>query len=250
MEFNVFKYVLILVRITTFIVVCPSFSIKGLPNQYKVGLSSILSWFIYMALPVMEPLNDLMVLGFLSIREALFGLALGYVTLLIFTALEIAGQLVDFQAGFSMAQTIDPSTGINAAHYGRFYYWMGICVFFLLDMHHVVISTLIRSFEYVPLGEITFVGLTTNAILRIFSNIFELAVNLAVPLVLVVLVIDVVLGIVSRTIPQINVLMLGMPIKAMASYIAMLLSISWYLNRIGSILSLIPEYLRGIMNLF
>lgn len=250
MEFQVYKYILILVRITAFVVVCPAISFKGLPNTFKVGLSSVLSLFIYFALPEMEVIENLLVLGMFSLREVFFGLAIGYVTNLFFAAIEIAGHFVDFQSGFSMAQTFDPNIGIRGAHYGRIYYWISICVFFLLDMHHKVISTLIRSFEYVPLGEITYQGLTVEAILGIFSRIFELAFNLAAPIIIVVLVIDVVLGVISKTIPQINVLMLGMPIKAAASFLAVLMSLSWLLSKMGDIIQLIPEYLVGMMNLF
>ncbi len=66
----------------------------------------------------------------LVIKETLFGLAIGYVTQLIYGIMEIAGQLIDFQVGFSMASVYDPSLGRNASNYGKMYYWLSICVFF------------------------------------------------------------------------------------------------------------------------
>ncbi|NLL80709.1 MAG: flagellar biosynthetic protein FliR [Tissierellia bacterium] len=249
MGFHFSKYILIVIRITAFIVVSPIISMKGIPNAFKLGLSGILALFIYMGLPEMEGMDNLLILAFLSFKEVVLGLAMGYVTSLVFATMDIAGQFVDFQSGFSMSKTFDPIMGINAGNYGSTYYWIGVCAFFILDLHHKLIETLIRSFEYIPLGQSSLSGLTVEAVLTMFSRIFELAFNLAVPMIVVALVVDVVLGVISRTIPQINVLMLGMPLKQMVSYLVMLVSISWLLREAGTIISLLPHYLDGFLKL-
>jgi len=250
MVIQVQKLILILLRITAFIVVSPGFSFKGLPNIYKVALSAALTFLVYMSIPEVELIENMILFGIYAMKETLFGLAIGYVTKLVFSTMEIAGHLVDFQVGFSMASVYDPSMGIQASNYGRLYYWMSICIFFLLDIHHKVISTLIKSFEYVPLNTITFDGFSVEAILNIFSRVFELALNLAAPMIIVVLVTDVVLGVISRTVPSINVLILGMPLKALVSFLAAMVSLSWIMNSMGSIIQLIPGYLEGFINLF
>lgn len=250
MIIQVQKIILILLRISSFIVICPAFSFKGLPNIYKVGLSSVLSFFIYMIVPEMAIENNMYVFFLLAIRETIFGLALGFVTNLVFSAVEIGGQLIDFQVGFSMGSVYDPSLGVQASNYGRLYYWMAICSFFLLDLHHYIISALVKSFEVVPLSTISFSGFGIDAVLSMFSRVFELGLNLAAPMIVVVLVTDVVLAVISRTVPQINVLILGMPLKAMVSFMAFMVSISWILGSIGNILKLIPQYLEGFVRLF
>lgn len=243
------KIILILVRITTFFVVCPGFSFKGLPNILKIALAASLSMMIYFVIPDIQVTEELLLFSMFAMKEALFGLAMGYVTKLIFSIIEIAGSLIDFQVGFSMASVFDASMGINASNYGKIYYWISISIFFLLDMHHKVLETLIKSFEYVPLTEMNISGLTIEAIIIIFSKVFELALNLAAPIIIVLLVTDIVLGIISRTVPQINVLMLGMPLKSMVSFLMTLATLSWLMNSIGNILGTIPEYLNGFMNL-
>lgn len=250
MIIQVQKIILILLRISSFIVICPAFSFKGLPNIYKVGLSSILSFFIYMIVPDMAIEDNMYVFFLFAIRETIFGLALGFVTNLVFSAVEIGGQLIDFQVGFSMGSVYDPSLGVQASNYGRLYYWMAICSFFLLDLHHYIISALVKSFEVVPLSTISFSGFGIDAVLSMFSRVFELGLNLAAPMIVVVLVTDVVLAVISRTVPQINVLILGMPLKAMVSFMAFMVSISWVLSSIGNILKLIPQYLEGFVRLF
>lgn len=244
------KLLLILVRITAFIFLCPGFSFKGLPNTIKIALSFSLSIIIYMVIPEMEILNGTLYFFILIIKEVLFGLSLGYITQLVYGIIEMAGQLIDFQVGFSMASIFDPSMGTTASNYGKVYYWLSICIFFLLDMHHKVLESLLKSFEYIPIGTASFQGITILNILNLFSKSFELALNLAAPLIIVVLITDVVLGIISRTVPQINVLILGMPMKAMLSFFMTMLMLSWLMNAIGNNLHLIPGYLDSFIPLF
>ncbi|MBC8588341.1 flagellar biosynthetic protein FliR [Tissierellaceae bacterium BX21] len=250
MTFQLQKIILIFIRITAFIVICPGFSFKGLPNTFKIGFAISLTLIINSIIPKIDVIDNMFLFLLLNIKETILGLALGFVTNLIFSAAEIAGNLVDFQVGFSMASVYDPSVGTTAANYGKMYYWISISVFFLLDMHHKVITALVKSFDYIPLNTVSFNNYNAKAIVSLFSEVFELALNLAIPIIIVVLVTDIILGIISKTVPQINVLMLGMPVKAMVSYIITLLTLSWLINSIGNTIQLIPENLEGFMNLF
>ncbi|MBC8590288.1 flagellar biosynthetic protein FliR [Wansuia hejianensis] len=243
------KLIYIFMRITAFIVICPGFSFKGLPNIFKIGLSFSISIIIYMIIPAIEVEPNMLYFFILVIKEILLGLAMGYITKLIFAAMEIAGQMVDFQVGFSMASVFDPSMGTTASNYGKAYYWLSICVFFLLDMHHKIINALILSFNYIPVTEVGFTGFHTKSIVNLFSLIFELAFNVAAPIIVVVLIVDILLGVISKTVPQINVLMLGMPIKTMISFFISMIMLSWLMKSFGSIIGLIPEYLEAILSL-
>ncbi len=250
MVIQIQKLVLILIRITAFIVVSPGFSFKGLPNTLKVAISVSLSMMVYSLIPDLPTTDSLFVLFMWAIKETLFGLGLGYVTSLIFTTMEIAGQLVDFQVGFSMASIYDASMGMQASYFGKIYYWITISVFFLLNMHHIMLETLIKSFEYIPLATIDIGAFKAEGIVVMFSNIFELALNLAAPIIIVVLITDIILGVISRTVPQINVLMLGMPLKTMVGFTITMFTLSYLMNSITNIVIIIPEYMYKFMQLF
>lgn len=250
MVIDVQKLILILVRITSFILVCPGFSFKGLPNIFKIALSASITIMVYMVTPELVVPDELLYFFILAVKEVLFGLAIGYVSKLVFATIEIAGQLIDFQVGFSMASVYDPSMGANASNYGRIYYWISICIFFILDMHHKIIATLIQSFTYIPLGTPNIGSISIEGIVNLFAIIFELALNLAAPMIIVVLVTDMVLGVISKTVPQINVLMLGMPLKATVSFFFTLITLSWITSRIGNILETIPGYMEGFVRMF
>ena len=239
------KLLLIFLRMTSFIVICPGFSFKGLPNTFKLALSLGFTAIAYMTLGPVEIISSYLLFFMLCIKEVLVGLAIGYITNLIFGTVEMAGQLVDFQAGFSMAAIYDPNMGSKASNYGRLYYWMSICVFFIFNFHHKFIESVISSFEYIPLDAIEFTNLGLESIVGLFSMVFELAVNLAVPMIIVVLMVDMVLGIISKSVPQINVLMLGMPMKTMVSFFFTLLIMTWVLETMGNVISLGPEYMRS-----
>lgn len=250
MVFELNKFILILVRITSFIVICPCFSFKGLPNTFKIGLAFSLSILVYTLTPYVEVTEDLLFLFLLIIKESLFGLGLGYVTKMIFTSVEIAGQLIDFQAGFSMASVYDPSIGILASNYGKIYYWFSISILFILDMHHQIIENIILSFHYVPISTVNLARFSVEEIVNLFGLVFKLGFNIAVPMIIVVLVTDIVLGIISKTVPQINVLMLGMPLKAMVSFVFTMLILSQLMNPIGNVIGLISVYLKGFISIF
>lgn len=250
MIFQIHKIILILIRITSFIVVVPGFSYRGIPNTLKVAVSGVLSIFIYSTVPDMAIEGGLIGFGVLAIKEAVFGLTLGFVAQLLFSAIETAGKLIDFQVGFAMGAVYDPAMGAQASNYGRLYYWLAIAIFFLLDMHNVLLRGIIGSFELIPLGSANIYGTGTESMLIVFSEVFEIGINLAAPMIITVLITDVVLGVISRTVPQINVFMLGMPMKSMISFFVFLMSIVWVMNYSGEIIATIPNYIEGFINLF
>nr|WP_300003836.1 flagellar biosynthetic protein FliR [Tissierella sp.] len=242
------KLILIMLRITSFIVVAPGFSFKGLPNIFKVGLSFSVAIIVYTMVPGLTLGGNFYLLIPLALKEVMFGLSIGYITKLFFGAVEIAGHFIDFQVGFSMGQMYDPSMGAGGSNYGRLLNWLTLTVFFMMNMHHYMIEALIKSFEMVPLNSIDIGNFGVEGIVEIFANVFELGFNLAVPIIIYVLTTDIVLGVISKSVPQINVLMLGMTVKSMISFVVFMLITSWVLNSIGGILSEIPGVIDGFMN--
>lgn len=250
MVIQIQKLILILVRITAFIVICPGFSFKGLPNTVKIALSVSLTMMIYNLIPAIEINQSMLIFFIWTLKEALFGLGMGYVTNLVFTTMEIAGQFVDFQVGYSMASVFDPSMGIHASYYGKVYYWISISMFFLLNMHHIIIEAVIKSFDYIPLTTVDPGMFKLEGLVILFVEVFGLALNLAAPIIIVILITDVVLGVISRTVPQINVLMLGMPLKAIVGFVITMFTFSMLMNAITKIIGLMPEHLYKFMKLF
>jgi len=250
MIFQIQKMILILTRITAFIVTTPGYSYRGIPNVLKIAISGVLSIFVYMTTPEIVVEGGLFGLALLIIREAVFGLALGFVGQMVFSSVEMAGKLMDFQVGFAMGAVYDPAMGAQASNYGRTYYWLAVAIFFLLDMHVILMETILSSFSLIPLGTMNLQGFGAEAVLMVFARVFELGINLAAPMIITVLVTDVVLGIISRTVPQINVFMLGMPMKSMVSFFVFMISVGWIMNTAGELVGTMPGFIEGFMELF
>lgn len=241
-------FILIFARISSFMIIAPGFSLKQAPIMLKVGLSFFISVSIYSMMSELLVVSNLIILVLLIIKEILVGVALGFVVQLIFSAVEMAGQLIDFQVGFSMGSVYDPSVGIQASNYGRLYYWIALVLFFLTDMHHLVLINLMNSFDFVPLGTANMAGHTVEGMIRLFGGVFETSVLLAAPVVLVALVTDCVLGIVSRSVPQINVLMLGMPMKILISFFFILLFLPNFMQMISNLFPEIDRYMKEFLD--
>lgn len=242
--------ILIFIRITSFIVVSPGFSIKGLPSVAKIALSMGITLATYSAVPVMDQEAGTFFFAILVLKEVLLGIAIGFITKLFFSAVEIAGNFVDFQVGFSMGAVYDPSMGINVSYYGKIYYWLSMCVFYLTNLHHIVIKSLIQSFQSMPISSTNIGDFGVEGMMKLLGIIFELAFNLSAPMVIVALLTEVILGLISRSVPQINVLILGMPLKIVASFVIMLILLPTLIENIHEILPLMVKYMNEFVQSF
>lgn len=240
----------IFARITSFIVVVPGFSHKSLPNTLKIFLGAVLSFLVYTTIDVTPVYPEIVLFTLAMFRETLIGLAMGFSVKLVFSGIEMAGDLIDFQVGYSIGAVYDPTSGVMSSYYGKLFYWLGIMVFFLLDLHHILLKSLMSSFTVMLPGELGFAGFNLEGLLYLFSNSFKIAFSLAAPMLIVLLVTDIVMGLISRTVPQINVFMLGMPLKALIGMVIFLFLVSSFMNHIGKIVMLMPQYMEKMIQLF
>ena len=240
-------FFLVFCRISSFMVISPGFSLKQAPNLLKGLLSLSFSVTVLSSLQKIVVFQNLFIFSLQSFKEILVGMALGFIVQLVFSAIEMAGQIIDFQVGFSMGSVYDPGVGIQGSNYGRLYYWLALAVFFFTDMHHLVIDNLIQSFSIIPITEMSMHGNTVEGMMILFVEVFKISILLAAPVVLVALVTDCVLGIISRSVPQINVLMLGMPMKILISFFFVLLFMPNLVESIQKVLPDISRYLNEFM---
>lgn len=233
---NIEILILMACRMTAFIALCPVFSYRGFPNLAKVivGVSLIIAAFP--TINQFTVITSSLVFGLTIIKEVLFGIAMGYLTQLVFSAVQMAGSMIDFQAGFTMAQAYDPTFQVLESQFGKLYYWLAISVIFLLNLHQRLILGVITSFNLVPLGVPHFTGADVGGMMTVFGRSFAMALNLAAPLVVGTLMIDLLLGVLSRSIPQINVLMLSLPIKTLIVFAGMMLLLPNVLSALGQYL--------------
>jgi len=188
------------------------------------------------------------------VREILVGVLLGYVVYLFFTVVQTAGALMDLQVGFAMANIVDPHTGTSAPLLGNFKYMMILVVFLMMNGHHFLLTGLMDSYEWMPLSNDLFSrimsGSITDFLTRTFANTFLLAIQVSAPLVVAMFLTDVGLGFLTKTAPQFNVFVIGIPLKLIIGMILLVLlmpSLAGIFERLFSIMFDALEQLFGIV---
>lgn len=229
---------LLLCRIMSFIATAPIFSQKAFPNLAKIILGFSLLVAVFPEISGYHLITSSLFLLLMVIKEILVGLAMGYVSQLVFGGITIAGQMIDFQVGFSLAQAYDSTFQIMSSQYGKMYYWLATSVFFMMNLHQQLIIGVLRSFKIIPLTGGIVDGATIQGVVRLFCQSFVMAIELAAPILVAMLVIDILLGIISRSVPQLNVLMLSLSLQAGLSFILILILLP---NLIGFLQQILPH---------
>jgi flagellar biosynthetic protein FliR len=209
------SFFLLFVRFSALVSVLPFMAWRGVPVLNRIGFAAFLSFLVYSATGMeAEPLpSHFLLFALAAAGNALFGLALGFLVVLTFTAVRIAGQLVDMQSGLLMSAVLDPQHGGQETVFGQFYYSLAVVLFLSLNAHHVLLATLARSAELVPPGSLGMAPAVLPSFLALFSQMFIMAFQLAAPVMIVLILTDIALGLISKTVPQLQVFVEGMPLK-------------------------------------
>lgn len=220
-------YLLPLFRVAAFVMVAPIFSTGFVPGRIRLGVSVMLALVVAPTLtpePGFDPvsLNGL----FMIAQQVMIGAALGFVMQIIFSAIVNAGQLVGMQMGLGFAQMMDPQSGVNVPVISQFYNLMAVLLFLAMNGHLVLVQILADSFSVLPPGA---GGLPTSALINIVyfgSWIFSGAVIMALPAIISLLMISVVMGVITKSTPQMNIFAVGFAISIIAGFIIILVTLA------------------------
>ncbi|KKB38962.1 flagellar biosynthetic protein FliR [Bacillus thermotolerans] len=242
---------LVIVRVTSFFIVIPLFSHRTIPAMHRIGFAILLSWMMYYTVEVpMLEIDGRYVL--LVLKEALVGLSIGLAAYIILAAIQIAGALIDFQMGFIIANVIDPQTGAQTPLTGQYLNMFALLLLLALDGHHLILDGIYYSYQYIPVDQIALHfgdGSLANYISRAFGMMFMLALQMAMPVVAVLFLVDVALGIVARTVPQINIFVVGFPIKIAVAFIVMVVVMGAIFAVVEELFEMMLYTMRDVMTL-
>lgn len=218
-------FLLVLVRVSGIFVLTPFFSSQNVPNTIKIGFSFILSLLISNILDVNKINFSETNYFILVIKELVVGLIIGFICYAFFTSFYVLGQIVDMEIGFGMVNVIDPQNKVQVPVMGNFYYILAFLIFLAMNGHHQIIKALIESYKYIPIGKFKFNQELSNQLINILSTTFKLGFRLSSPVVVAMLLSDILLGILTRTIPQMNVFVVGMPLKILIGLLIICITI-------------------------
>jgi flagellar biosynthetic protein FliR len=210
---------LLLVRPGMLLVAAPSFGSDFAPPQVRIALTMLLAITLAPVVALPTALTSGM-LAVIVAREVVIGICLTLSIRVLLSGVELAGHLAGFQLGFAYASLVDPQSGARNTVMSKLYGMMALFVFFLADGHHQMLRALAASYEELPIGAWHLGGSLAMLVARLIGMIFTLGIQLAAPVMLVLLVVEVMLGLMARAMPSLNLMVAGMPVRVMVGLIA------------------------------
>ncbi|WP_053360825.1 flagellar biosynthetic protein FliR [Bacillus sp. FJAT-27251] len=246
------NFLLVFVRITSFFLIAPLFSMRGVPSQYKIGLAFFIALFAFSPGLEQEPIMMDGSYLFLIVKEVFVGLAIGFIAAMLLYAVQVAGAFIDFQMGFALANVMDPQTGAQVPIMGHFKYMLALLFLLAADGHHLLLDGVMRSFVLIPLETVSFSlenGEIALLVSTMFLQMFLIAMQMALPVVGALFLVDVALGILAKTVPQLNIFAVGFPVKILAGFMMLILAMPFFFYVLQSLFKKIMISLSGLVKL-
>ncbi len=213
-------FVLVLVRVAGIFTVAPIFGNVNVAPMVRVGIAVCLA-FVFLPMARFDASNiDFLPFLLIVAKEALIGIVMGFLASLVFTAIQMAGSFIDLQVGFGFANVVDPMMKEHSAVIGQLYNFAATLLFLALNGHHLMIRGLADSFSILPLDSTMQMSSAASGVLQIFIVLFIASLKIGAPVVGAIFLTDVSLGILARTVPQLNVFVVGFPAKLTVGFLA------------------------------
>jgi len=217
-EANVVSFILLFFRFAGLFTAVPIFSHKNIPMTIKAALAFFFAIVFYPAMPELTIAVNMPSIAVAILSELFFGLVIGLILQLAYNVITFAGGQISFMMGFSMASAIDPQTGVSMPIISQFLSFIGLMVLLELDLHHWILLYMDRSLSSIPLGGFLMTEDLFNYIIHATSNMFLVGFMMAFPIIALAWLSDVIFGMIMKTMPQFNLLVIGFPIKIMVSF--------------------------------
>jgi len=208
-------FAMVLARISAFFLVLPVFGWKSIPVRIKVAMTILTSIFFLMITPLSIEVNQVSALEaiLLIANEATYGLALGLVVTVVFSAVKFSGRAVERQMGLALAQILDPLTGERTQPLGSLLEMIFIILFLAANGHHSFLLIISRSYEAFPAGCIPTISVLAGGVIKASSTMFLLGLRLAAPILAALLLLMIVLAVLARIVPEMNILFISLPLR-------------------------------------
>ncbi|MCF7955422.1 MAG: flagellar biosynthetic protein FliR [Phycisphaerae bacterium] len=212
-EGRILAFVIILTRVSAFMMSAPLFSWVAIPVRIRVAVAFLTTIFFAMITPAAESVNSIIQVFLLLANEVVYGIALGLITTMLYSAVKISGRIAERQMGMAMAEVMDPFTGEGAQPIGMTMEILFIMLLLSVNAHHFFLKTIATSFEVFAPGTTPELIVLVKGIIASGSLMLTMALKLAVPTMGVFMALTVVLGILARIAPEMNIFFLSFPVR-------------------------------------
>lgn len=230
-------YVLVLFRVAAMMVFAPLLGSAKIPKQLKALIACVLAFALAPAVtpPAVLPANSWELAVGIG-GEIVFGLAMGMILSFVFIAAQWAGEMIGQQMGLNLSETFDPQFGAQGSVVGDMYYMLTLVVFIAVDGHVAMIRGISESFQSLPLLSIGMNRSLFGTLVGLFQASTTLAIQLAAPVLVTLLVVDLSLGFIGKTVPQMNVMTMGVTLRTVVGLLVVILGVGLSSRVIGNAL--------------
>ncbi len=227
---NVVGFLLLFFRFAGLFIMVPMFSHMSIPMTMKTAIAFVFTVLFFSIMPplAMEINTTNVILAILS--EFLLGFSVGLMLQLVINIMTFAGVQISFIMGFSMASVVDPQSGISMPIISNILALLALMIFLALDGHHVVLLFVNDSLQEVSLGGFMIKEELFNYMLKATTNMFVVGFMIAFPIVALSLLADIIFGMLMKTMPQFNLLVIGFPIKIMVAFVVIIATLATFMG--------------------
>lgn len=249
MPFAVDNFLFLFGRLSGLFLSAPIFGSRQVPARIKalivILLAATLAYFtpISCAYDINTPGQFTAAL----ILEVVVGYTIGFVAYLVFAAIQLAGQLMDMQMGFAIVNVVDPQTGTQIPLMGNLTQTIALLMYLAIDGHHYLLQALVQSYKVIPVLGLHLDAGFMDLLVNLTVYMFVIAVKISAPIVVAVLVTDVAMGFIARTVPQMNVFIVGLPLKILVGLITLMIIMPVYIWFFGVLFARFFTYLDNII---
>lgn len=242
------NYLFVTARVSGILFTAPVFGSSSVDVRLRLFFSFILGFILY-SIKGDVTLEDIdtVLLFIILIKELLIGIAMGVLGQFIFAGVQLGGQIIGFQMGFAVVDVIDPQSNIQASIIAQFQNIVMILIFLAIGGHLLIIKAIAYSFDVVKLGTFVFSDNSYIFIVKLFANVFVIAIKLVAPVFVTMLITHVVMGLIGRLVPQINLLIVGFPLQIAVGLIMLIFSMQLFYIAFEPIMQ---SYFESVLNLF
>jgi flagellar biosynthesis protein FliR len=224
---------LLFVRVSGLLISSPIFGRKNVPSIAKIGFCAVLTVVFISGLPAPAAYpvyNNLLTYALILVRELAFGMAMGFILTAMFNLTMTAGALMDYQIGYSMASIYDFQNNMQTPITGSLFNIMLLILFLMVDGHLKLIEVIQKTITAIPIGSAMAPPDILWVAAEVMTKSFVLSVMVAMPILAAGVLIEIALGAVIKTVPQMNMFVVGIPVKIIVGLIVMLLTFSLFAN--------------------
>lgn len=246
---NLPVFLLVFIRASSLFMTVPLFGAHNVPNSLKIIFSFFASIIVFPFVSESNPSvpSDTLLYGIAIAKELIVGLTIGFLISLMFDGMILAGQFIGLQMGFGQAMVFNPQAQQQVPLISEIYFLFTMFIFFLINGHQWVIIAFQKSFTTVPVGNFVYHGVLSQRMIEIFTQIFLIALIIAAPICGVMILLDLVMGLISRTMPQMNILVIGFSIKIFVALISIIISLPFLFVFIKELLPQLFEQLMRVL---